>query len=141
MVAGEAEAERTVRGVVGGLYVSEVILGLSREALPFHVFFAEMALELPEGRLPDGRRDCLAGESLPNIMRPPSLVALRLRLIRFPRSSLFRRTPGPEFHAGFEPGFSSGSEFFLDFLLTKNGLFRVSMKGIFDFGMLEVVLF
>lgn len=121
--------------------MSEVRLGLSRDALPFQVFFACMLPKEPDGLLEEGRSDCLAAESLPNIIRPPSLVALRLRLIRFPLSSLFRRTPGPEFHAGLEGDFSSGNEVFFDFLLTKNGLLRESMKGIFDLGVLELILF
>lgn len=110
--------------------------GCSREALPFQVFLSCGPPER-DGRLAVGLWDIREGDSLPSIINPPSLVALRLRLItRLPRSSLFRRNPGPEFQAGFDGDFSSGSEVFFDFLLPINGPFRESMKGIFDLGIL-----
>lgn len=56
VVAGDADADRTVRGVAGGLYVSAVRLGRSRDALPFQVFLPWGPPE-PEGRRDDGRMD------------------------------------------------------------------------------------
>ena len=83
------------------------------------------------------------GDSRPSIFRPPSLVALRLRLITLlPRSSLLRLSPGPEFHAGFAGDVSSGSEVFLDFLLPIKGPLLGSVKGNFDLGtLLELCFF
>lgn len=115
--------------------MSAVRLGRSLEARPFQVFFPDGPHEPPDWRLADGRKDWRAGESLPSMTRPPSLVALLLRLMtRSPRSRLFRLTPGPAFQAGFPGDFSSGRDAFLDFLLFMNGLFRVSINGIFDLG-------
>ncbi|MPC18562.1 hypothetical protein E2C01_011449 [Portunus trituberculatus] len=56
VVAGDADAERTVRGVVGGLYVSAVRLGRSRDALPFQVFLPWDAPDT-EGRRDEGLVD------------------------------------------------------------------------------------
>lgn len=97
--------------------MSAVRVGRSRDALPFQVFLPSGLPEL-EGRREDGLKDWRVGDSRPSILRPPSLVALLLRLITLlPRSSLLRLSPGPEFQAGFAGDTSSWSEVFLDFLL------------------------
>ena len=56
VAAGDADAERTVRGVTGGLYVSTVRLGRSRDTLPFQVFLPWDSPEI-EGRRDEGRVD------------------------------------------------------------------------------------